>query len=169
MTIVKCLRRLKTLLPPLLAVGVPAIVLLSTGYVPAIAQNSPSPRDYILYIAKQNQKIISAWKWILPKSFSNQRWIVNLTEATSTPVDRILLAGKQFVLGEACWPHNCGGNHVIFLIAMDGSGAYGLLSSETLKVPEQYFGRPNGDLTKLLKAKMREHLNDGDAYASYYR
>jgi hypothetical protein len=137
-----------------------------------------TPSDYIFDIVKKNPKLLSAWKWIVPKSFSNVKafykdgssspWIVNL-DGTAAPVDRILLNGKKFILGSMCWPHNCGGNHVVFLIAVDGSESYGLVSSETLKVPEQYFGRPNGELTKLMKTEMKDQLNEYNEYFTTYK
>jgi hypothetical protein len=103
-----------------------------------------------------------------PGQWTSRPWIATL-DGTSAPVDRILLNGKQFVLGAMCWPHDCGGNHVVFLIAMDGSEAYGLISSETLKVPEEYWGRPNVEFTKVLREKMKGELLEFDEYFDLYK
>jgi Inhibitor of vertebrate lysozyme (Ivy) len=154
-----------------------SLLSVAASIAPALAID-PSNEDYIFEIEKKHPKVLSAWKWTVPKSFqkvtatykngSTSPWIANL-DGTSGPVDKMLLHNKQFVLGSMCWPHNCGGNHVAFLIAMDGSAAYGLLSSETLKEPEQYFGRPSDEMTKLLKTEMKNQLMEGDKYFTTYK
>jgi hypothetical protein len=159
-----------------------ACLILTTASVTLVTQIQaapPSPGDYIFDIAKKTPKLMTAWKRIVPRQFANVKaymkdgttvnWLDSVNEATSSPVDKVLLSGKRFILGQACWPHNCGGNHVVFLIAIDGSEAYGLLSSETLKVPEQYFGDPKGEMSQLLKAKMKDTLDEFDEYFKYYK
>jgi PAN domain/Inhibitor of vertebrate lysozyme (Ivy) len=127
----------------------------------------PSDEDYIFDILKKNPRISEAWKWIVPKGYA-KLWIYNLSSATSAPVERILMSGKKFILGEACWPHNCGGNHVIFLIAADASEAYGLLSSESLTVSEEYFGSPNKEKVDVLRKRMKGNLHEFDKYYGQY-
>ena len=55
-----------------------------------------------------------------------------------------------------CKPHDCGGNEVTFLIAKDGSAAYGLLRSVQLTRSQiTPFGNPNPAARKLLEDSFR--------------
>lgn len=116
----------------------------------------PSKEDYIFDVVQKHPKIQEAWSWIVPPSFKKHNWLNDLTLATSGPFDRVILSGRRFILGWACWPRNCGGNYIVFLIAIDGSEAYGLLSSQGLNIAETLFGVPDKEKTVL----MRRVLND---------
>ena len=73
----------------------------------------------------------------------------------------MLVDGFRFMLRYSCWPHNCGENNVVFLIADDGE-AYGLLSSRDLNAPEVYFGHPDAAKTALLRQSMKAQMQNGD-------
>lgn len=118
--------------------------------------DSPSKEDYIFDIVQKHPKIHEAWSWIVPPSYKKQNWLKDLTLATSGPFDRVILSGRRFILGWACWPSNCGGNYIVFLIAIDGSEAYGLLSSQGLNIDETLFGVPDKEKTDLMRRVLRD-------------
>jgi hypothetical protein len=47
------------------------------------------------------------------------------------------------------------GNRAVFLIAQDGSEAYGMLRSKALKADDVFFGAPSSDFRERLK----DHLD----------
>jgi hypothetical protein len=104
----------------------------------ALAQEYPSG------IAKSDPVAIRAWRAIVPPEFRKQGWIYSL-QGTETPIQNTSLHGKPSLSGSLCIPHDCGGNFVAFLIANDGSEAYGELASETLRVKQRYFGAPDAE------------------------
>jgi hypothetical protein len=105
--------------------------------------------NYIFTIVKKQPVILKRWSWIVPPRYANIPWIKYL-DGTTGPVDRVSIAGRQFLLGSVCWPHNCGGNSVAFLIAADGSDAYGMLRSTALHSENEIFGTPNETMRKML-------------------
>jgi hypothetical protein len=93
--------------------------------------------------------MLKRWSSIVPQRYADYRWIKYL-DGTTAPVDRVIIAGRSFVLGSVCWPHNCGGNFVAFLVAVDGSEAYGMLRSAELNVADEIFGSPDENKRKML-------------------
>jgi inhibitor of lysozyme (Ivy) len=71
------------------------------------------------------------------------------------PVDSLVISYKKFYLGWVCWPQDCVGNRTVFLIAQDGSEAYGMLRSKALKADDVFFGGPSNDFRERLK----DHLD----------
>lgn len=125
------------------------LALAAMGLQPAVAQ--PVAGAYIFDILKKKPGMLKPWSAIVPGAYAGQRWIKGL-EGTSGPVDRVTFSGKPFVLGSVCWPHNCGGNFVAFLIAEDGSEAYGLLRSSDLGAKDVPFGKLDAEKRKTLAA-----------------
>jgi hypothetical protein len=82
---------------------------------------------------------------------------------------RITLDGKRFAFAGICLTNNCRGNFFVFLIAMDGPEFYGLMSSEEMEVPLQYFGHPNNEKKRLLFDRMSNLVREGDKYFDTYR
>jgi hypothetical protein len=112
-------------------------------------------QEYIFDIAKRNRRILSAWEWIVPSTYSRHEWIKHLN-GTTFPVDRLVVGGKAFYLGAVCKPHDCADNNVVFLLSVDGSEAYGMLRSSALNVKDAFFGFPDGDKQGLLKRFMND-------------
>jgi inhibitor of lysozyme (Ivy) len=140
--------------------------LLILGICQAAAQTAPQPpskptdlndtplptnEDYIFTIIKKRPAILKRWSGIVPPRYADDRWIKYL-DGTTGPVDRVIVTGKRFVLGYVCWPHNCGGNSVAFLLAADGSDAYGMLRSADLNATDEIFGSPDENKRKMLAA-----------------
>src|SRR5947209_4272393 len=84
--------------------------------------------DYAFDLGKANGKAMQAFQRLVPARFKRTAWIYRFAGTTS-PMQRVTYQGRPFLLGEVCKPHDCAGNEVAFLIAVDGSAAYGLLRS----------------------------------------
>ena len=109
---------------------------------------------YLVDVKAKSSKIIPKWQSIVPGPLSTNAWI-NSLDGLSPPVDRLVISYKRFVLGWVCWPNDCPGNRVVFLIAEDGSEAYGMLRSKTLKANDVFFGAPSDET----KVRLRDHLD----------
>src|SRR5205085_11189120 len=122
----------------LLATMVPALAIAC-----AIATNAALAFDtYVVDMKARSSKIIPKWQTIIPPPFNANPWIMSL-DGLSPPVDNPVIAYKKFYLGWLCWPQDCVGSRVVFLVAQDGSEAYGMLRSKALKADEALFGNPS--------------------------
>src|SRR4051812_26416307 len=120
-----------------------ATVLPTLAIACAIVTNAALAFDtYVVDIKARNSKIIPKWQSIIPSPFSTNAWIGSL-DGLSPPVDNLVIFYKKFYLGWVCSPHDCVGNRVVFLVAQDGSEAYGMLRSKTLKANDVFFGAPS--------------------------
>jgi hypothetical protein len=109
---------------------------------------------YLIDIKAKNSRIITKWQSTIPGPFSTNAWIRSL-DGLSPPVDSLVISYKKFYLGWVCWPDDCVGNQIVFLIAQDGSEAYGMLRSKALKADDVFFGAPSGEIRERLK----DHLD----------
>ena len=105
---------------------------------------------YLLDIKAKNSRIIAKWQSTVPGPFSTNAWVRSL-DGLAPPVDGLVISYKKFYLGWVCWPHDCVGNRTVFLIAQDGSEAYGMLRSKTPKADDLFFGAPSGENKERLK------------------
>jgi hypothetical protein len=71
------------------------------------------------------------------------------------PVNGLVISYKKFYLGWVCLPDDCVGNRTVFLIAQDGSEAYGMLRSKALGADDVFFGAPSAENRERLK----DHLD----------
>jgi len=133
-----------------------ATLLLTLAIACAIATNAAFALDtyYLLDIKEKNSRVITKWQSTVPGSFSTNAWIRYL-DGLSPPVDGLVISYKKFYLGWVCWPHDCVGNRIVFLVAQDGSEAYGMLRSKELKADDVFFGTPSADYRQRLK----DHLD----------
>jgi hypothetical protein len=115
--------------------------------------------EYIFDIVKRNPRILPAWGWIVPPTYSKEKWVKQL-DGTTGPVDRVIVRGKPFYLGSVCKPHECGWNYIVFLISVDGSEVYGMLRSETLNVKGDFFGVPDEDAKRVISKYMADLFSD---------
>jgi hypothetical protein len=109
---------------------------------------------YLVDIKAKNSRIIPKWQSIIPGAFSNNAWVMSL-DGLYPPVDGLVISYKKFYLGWVCWPHDCVANRTVFLIAQDGSEAYGMLPSKALKADDVFFGAPSSENRERLK----DHLD----------
>jgi hypothetical protein len=126
-----------------------AVLLALIGASAARAQNYP------FEIAKANPAAIAAWRRVTPDDYRQQAWIASFA-GVSGPLEHVSMRGKTFLYGETCIPHDCSGNSIAFLIAVDGAEASGLLASRTLGVGHRYFGAPDAEARGLLERKIQK-------------
>jgi hypothetical protein len=136
-------RHLATLLPALAVAGV-----MTTGTALAL------DTYYLLDIKEKNSRIFTKWQATVPGPFATNSWIKFL-DGLSPPVDGLVISYKKFYLGWVCWPDDCVGNRIVFLIAQDGSEAYGMLRSKALNADDVFFGAPSVENRQRLK----DHLD----------
>jgi hypothetical protein len=105
---------------------------------------------YLVDVKAKSSKIIPKWQSIVPGPLSTNAWI-NSLDGLSPPIDDLVIFYKKFYLGWVCWPTECVGNRVVFLIAQDGSEAYGMLRSKALKADDVFFGAPSVESRERLK------------------
>jgi hypothetical protein len=109
---------------------------------------------YRVDIKAKNSKIVPKWQSIIPAPFSTNDWVKSL-DGLSPPLDGLVISYKKFFLGWVCWPQDCVRNRVVFLIAQDGSEAYGMLRSKMLKADDVFFGAPIGEY----RERLRDYLD----------
>ena len=117
-------------------------ILLASGGV-AVAQ------DYAFDIPKKHPALLSAWRAVTPTKFKTVAWVWNFS-GTAGPLEARQIGGKPFLLGWVCKPHDCGDNKMTFLLAKDGSAAYGLVRSPTLG-GATLIGAPPAEILAILK------------------
>src|SRR5262245_10714601 len=133
-----------------------ATILPTLAIACAIATNPAPALDtyYLVDIKAKSSRIFAKWQSTVPDPFSTNAW-VKFLDGLSPPVDGLVISYKKFYLGWVCWPQDCVGNRTVFLIAQDGSEAYGMLRSKALKADDVFFGAPSSDFSRRLK----DHLD----------
>jgi hypothetical protein len=133
-----------------------ATILPTLAIACTIATNTALAIDtyYLVDIKAKNSRIIAKWQSIIPGPFSSETWVRSL-DGLYPPVDSLVISYKKYYLGWVCWPQDCVGNRTVFLIAQDGSEAYGMLRSKVLKADDVFFGAPSSDFRERLK----DHLD----------
>lgn len=121
------------------------------------ADDLAGAQDYIVDIVTRTPSILRTWESIVPSSYTNELWIKEL-QGISSPVQQINIDQKPFYLGDVCKPHNCGDDDIVFLIAVDGSEVYGMLSSKSLNAGG-FFGSPNPERQQVMAKKMTEEFD----------
>ena len=123
-------------------------------------------RGYIFDILERNPSILHAWERIVPSRYANERWVKEL-ELSAGPVHQIIINQKPFYVDFGCKPHWCsvdGGNYLVFLLAVDGSEAYGMLTSQSLNAINLFFGNPHPVheevMTKIMAGDSVQSLQD---------
>src|SRR3982751_5963225 len=134
-----------------------ACALLLSASAPAAAQ---SRHDW--EAARHPQDVLArfppprlAWRAVVPNTYRHQAWVYNLAGTASAM--RYVNAGRLFVSGSVCKPHDCGDHALAYLIAIDGSRAVGaMLLPKTADGArhELYFGAPTAQERALLATEL---------------
>lgn len=115
-----------------------AAAAITQWLVPAQASLEEYPFD----LKTKHPKALAAYKKIVPAKYKKMAWIASL-DGTAGPMSSVKDSGKKCLTGSVCWPHNCGGNQVAFLISEDGLVAVALLRSTDLTGGKDVlFGKP---------------------------
>lgn len=133
-----------------------ATLLPTLAIVCAIATDGACALEtfYLVDIKAKNSRIFAKWQSTVPGPFSTNAWI-RFLDGPSPPVDGLVISYKKFYLGWVCWANDCVGNRTVFLIAQDGSEAYGMLRSKALNADDVFFGAPGAEFRQRLK----DHLD----------
>ena len=95
-----------------------------------------------------------AWRAVVPSIYRHQAWVYNLAGTASAM--RFVNAGRPFVSGSVCQPHEC--EHALaYLIAIDGSRAVGAMLLPKTAAGERrelYFGAPSPQERALLATEL---------------
>ncbi|GBR70595.1 inhibitor of vertebrate lysozyme [Gluconobacter kanchanaburiensis NBRC 103587] len=87
---------------------------------------------------------------------------VKTAQATSVPVTIINIAGKPYILGHMCRPHDCAAQQMEVVFAKDHSAAWGLLSiKDATSLKQNFLGSPDPEMQKAL-AKAYQDNNPSD-------
>ena len=106
---------------------------------------------YPVMVPHKYPKPFAAYKKIIPVAWRKAAWVYSL-QGTAEPVRTIDLKGKKFLIGHVCKPHDCGGNQLTFLMAIDGSEAYAFANSFDLtKTEDVMVGAPDPETVKVLR------------------
>jgi hypothetical protein len=134
-----------------------AWALLLTPSAPLLAQSRHDweGASYPQYVLARFPPPRLAWRAVVPGSYRHQAWVYNLAGTASAM--RFVNAGRPFVSGSVCRPHDCGDHALAYLIAIDGSRAVGamLLPKTADGVRhELYFGAPSPQERSLLVTEL---------------
>ena len=108
--------------------------------------------DYAFDIPRKYPALLSAWRAAAPAKFKTTVWVWNFS-GTAGPLEERRIGGKPFLLGWVCKPHDCGDNKMTFLLAKDGSAAYGLVTSPALG-GATLIGAPPAEALAILKGAL---------------
>jgi len=125
---------------------------LLLALVAVTAARADDPNNYPFNLAKTNPKALAAWQHVVPDRLKRIAWVYRL-DGTADQMRRVEIAGKPYLLGWVCKPHDCG-NQLAFLVAVDLSRAAGVVrSEETGRVP-LWLGAPTPGETEALQKKL---------------
>jgi hypothetical protein len=94
---------------------------------------------------------MSAYRAIMPAAWNKIGWIYDLDAVTTSLDVNKLVAGKAYLYGWGCEPHNCFDNKLAIIIARDGTeAAAAILSQEVSPGKTIYRGSSKPELHQLL-------------------
>lgn len=129
-----------------------ALLLMAVGgnmFCAALADEG-----YPFDMKKKYAKAFAAYQKVVPPMYKKTTWVYSL-DGTASPMDAVESGGKKWLIGSVCQPHDCGDNQIAFLIAADGSVAFGLLRSRNLTSGKDIlFGKPDATQLALLKKQI---------------
>ena len=93
---------------------------------PASTKTQGSEEVYSYNLPEEYPLAFATWTSNLPADFHDLVWASEL-EGVGSPIRTITLAGRPYLFGSVCEPHNCGNNHVGFLMRPDQSRVAGFV------------------------------------------
>lgn len=133
-----------------------SIALVAVIVIASIFSSARAADLYPFEMKKKYPRAFAAYQKMVPARFHKVAWIYSL-EATAGPMEIVQCGGKQCLAGWLCQPHNCGGNELAYLVAVDGTNAVGLLRSNNLtKGKDVLFGKPDTAQLELLKKQLNQ-------------
>jgi Inhibitor of vertebrate lysozyme (Ivy) len=91
-----------------------------------------------------------SWQKLVPENIRQYTWL-SLFHGVESLMETLHKGSQTFFLGHVCKAHDCANNGVSFLIAGDGSEAYGLVrSAEASGGMDLFLGDPDEKLKEIL-------------------
>ena len=87
------------------------------------------------------------------------QWVTT-GQGTATPVEKVVMDGKTYTVGQMCKPHDCAANQLNVVFSPDGKQAWGLLSVRAENAEEfdqQFLGMPDETIKKLLNKSFADN------------
>ncbi|GLX91058.1 Ivy family c-type lysozyme inhibitor [Pseudomonas weihenstephanensis] len=85
---------------------------------------------------------------------------VSTGQGTAAPVEKVVVDGKTYTVGQMCKPHDCADNQLNVVFSPDAKHAWGLLSVRAENAEafdQQYLGMPDETIKKLLKKSFADN------------
>ena len=85
---------------------------------------------------------------------------VKTGQGTAAPVEKVVMEGKTWTVGQMCKPHDCAANQLNVVFSPDGKQAWGLLSVRAENAEEfdqQFLGMPDETIKKLLNKSFADN------------
>ena len=87
------------------------------------------------------------------------QWVTT-GQGTAAPVEKVVMDGKTYTVGQMCKPHDCAANQLNVVFSPDGKQAWGLLSvraenAETFD--QQFLGMPDDAIKQLLNKSFADN------------
>lgn len=93
------------------------------------------------------------------KMLSFPSW-VSKAQGTATPVERVSVGGKTFIVGHMCKPHDCANNQLSVVFSEHGHKSWGLLATRSADgetFTKQLLGDPDSSVKELLNKSFSEN------------
>ena len=87
------------------------------------------------------------------------QWVTT-GQGTAAPVEKVVMDGKTYTVGQMCKPHDCAANQLNVVFSPDGKQAWGLLSVRAENAEEfdqQFLGMPDETIKKLLNKSFADN------------
>ncbi|QND83149.1 Vertebrate c-type lysozyme inhibitor [Chromobacterium vaccinii] len=155
---------MKTLAPLLLSLS---ILLPAAPVAAAPASSAPAAEAVFAELARQ-PAYQAAWMSMMAAAKDAPEWLRE-ARATSAPYHAAIIAGKRYLAGEMCKPHDCAGNRFFGLFSADKRRALGLLvtvadAPEAVDHPAKHasyrwLGKPDKEQRAYLMQQLKQDPN----------
>ena len=115
-----------------------------------LAAVAEEPEHASIDLPTKHPAAFRSWQKLLPDNLRQLTWL-SLFHGPESPMETLHKGSQPFFLGHVCKTHDCGNNGASFLIAEDGSEAFGLVrSAEASGGMDLFLGDPDEEVKKIL-------------------
>lgn len=122
-----------------------------------LAASKPAWAEPYLFEMLDQAAYLKSWKALFAGEQDVDPWLGGFARTRNAPAGPGLVVqqgGIAYQVNSVCKPHDCDNNQFIVLFAPDGTRAWGFLLKD--KASERFFGRPDAEKKRLLRAAMHE-------------
>jgi hypothetical protein len=135
---------------------VATIALILTTFICPVAPAAEQQEYYPSEVEAKYPAAFRSWQRIVPDNLRRFTWL-SLFHGLGGPRETIYKDKRRGFLGWVCKQHDCGNNQASFLIAEDGSEAYGLVrSAEASGGMDLFLGDPDEGVKELLVKEIED-------------